>query len=235
MDLQLSARVATLRPEVLCLVHQIMAEVGKHHMHALIHPLTEASEPESKVIGKVYGEQDHMIKMICDLVDMCLDVGADARYEEKQIYLWQALEPRLLELYDATGDYRATKMLKERKKLDDKDLLAQAQLDFQSSNVHAAEALEQYNSVENPMTVKTLKYVPLSKVIEKRPHKCSICGKDFVFEQNMQRHRAMACQPQEAAELIDIGFKLDGDEVEKTKRVLSAALQPVQKVSEQAP
>ena len=139
--------------------------------------------------------------------------------EEKRIFLRQALEARLIGLYYDKGDYQAAladgaKLLKELKKLDDKNLLVevqllesktyhalsnlpraaltsarttansiyvppriQAQLDLQSGILHASEekdfktafsyffeAFEQYDSVEDPMAIKALKYMLLSKV-----------------------------------------------------------------------
>merc|ERR1719264_1738624 len=73
-------------------------------------------------------------KLIRGLVDMYLDMGADAGYdvtlckecitwatEEKRIFLRQALEARLIGLYYDKGDYQAAladgaKLLKELKK-----------------------------------------------------------------------------------------------------------------------
>jgi len=178
-------------------------------------------------------------KLIRGLVDMYLDMGADAGYdvtlckecitwatEEKRIFLRQALEARLIGLYYDKGDYQAAladgaKLLKELKKLDDKNLLVevqllesktyhalsnlpraraaltsarttansiyvppriQAQLDLQSGILHASEekdfktafsyffeAFEQYDSVEDPMAIKALKYMLLSKVMLNLP------------------------------------------------------------------
>merc|ERR1711874_787803 len=146
--------------------------------------------------------------------------------EEKRIFLRQALEARLIGLYYDTGNYQAAladgaKLLKEPKKLDDKNLLVevqllesktyhalsnlpraraaltsarttansiyvppriQAQLDLQSGILHASEekdfktafsyffeAFEQYDSVEDPMAIKALKYMLLSKVMLNLP------------------------------------------------------------------
>jgi 26S proteasome regulatory subunit N6 len=178
-------------------------------------------------------------KLIRGLVDMYLDMGADTGYEvtlckecitwateEKRIFLRQALEARLIGLYYDTGNYQAAladgaKLLKELKKLDDKNLLVevqllesktyhalsnlpraraaltsarttansiyvppriQAQLDLQSGILHASEekdfktafsyffeAFEQYDSVEDPMAIKALKYMLLSKVMLNLP------------------------------------------------------------------
>merc|ERR1712071_111826 len=127
-----------------------------------------------------------------------------------------ALEARLIGLYFDTGHYQEAladggKLLKELKKLDDKNLLVevqllesktyhalsnarttansiyvppkiQAQLDLQSGILHASEekdfktafsyffeAFEQYDSIEDPMATKALKYMLLSKVMLNLP------------------------------------------------------------------
>merc|ERR1712106_1172213 len=107
--------------------------------------------------------------------------------EEKRIFLRQALESRLIGLYYDTGNFKAaladgSALLKELKKLDDKNLLVQAQLDLQSGILHASEekdfktafsyffeAFEQYDSVEDPMATMALKYMLLSKVMLNLP------------------------------------------------------------------
>merc|ERR1712110_665682 len=146
--------------------------------------------------------------------------------EEKRTFLRQSLESRLVGLYFETERYQAAladgaKLLKELKKLDDKNLLVevqllesktyhalsnlpraraaltsarttansiyvppriQAQLDLQSGILHASEekdfktafsyffeAFEQYDSVEDPMAIKALKYMLLSKVMLNLP------------------------------------------------------------------
>merc|ERR1740128_1440079 len=178
-------------------------------------------------------------KLIRGLVDMYLDMDAATGYEvtlckecitwateEKRIFLRQALEARLIGLYFDTGHYQEAladggKLLKELKKLDDKNLLVevqllesktyhalsnlpraraaltsarttansiyvppkiQAQLDLQSGILHASEekdfktafsyffeAFEQYDSIEDPMATKALKYMLLSKVMLNLP------------------------------------------------------------------
>jgi len=178
-------------------------------------------------------------KLIRGLVDMYLDMGAGTGYEvqlckeciwwameEKRIFLRQALEARLVGLYYDTGNFQAalaegSKLLKELKKLDDKNLLVevqllesktyhalsnlpkaraaltsarttansiyvppkvQAQLDLQSGILHASEekdfktafsyffeAFEQYDSVEDSMATKALKYMLLSKIMLQLP------------------------------------------------------------------
>jgi len=178
-------------------------------------------------------------KLIRGLVDMYLDMGAHTGYEvqlckeciqwaqeEKRIFLRQALESRLIGLYFDTGNYQAaladgSVLLKELKKLDDKNLLVevqllesktyhalsnlpkaraaltsarttansiyvppkvQASLDMQSGILHASEekdfktafsyffeAFEQYDSVEDPLATKALKYMLLSKIMLQLP------------------------------------------------------------------
>merc|ERR1719471_2103728 len=93
-------------------------------------------------------------KLIRGLVDMYLDMDAATGYEvelckeciqwateEKRIFLRQALEARLIGLYYDTGNYQAAladgaKLLKELKKLDDKNLLVEVQL-LESKTYHA--------------------------------------------------------------------------------------------------
>merc|ERR1712172_204986 len=146
--------------------------------------------------------------------------------EEKRTFLRQSLESRLVGLYFETERYQealalGSALLKELKKLDDKNLLVevqllesktyhalsnlpraraaltsarttansiyvppriQAQLDLQSGILHASEekdfktafsyffeAFEQYDSVDDPMAIKALKYMLLSKVMLNLP------------------------------------------------------------------
>merc|ERR1719418_224327 len=146
--------------------------------------------------------------------------------EEKRTFLRQSLESRLVGLYFETERYQeaialGSILLKELKKLDDKNLLVevqllesktyhalgnlpkaraaltsarttansiyvppkiQAQLDLQAGILHASEekdfktafsyffeAFEQYDSVEDPMAIKALKYMLLSKVMLNLP------------------------------------------------------------------
>jgi len=196
--------------------------------------LIKLIRPFTKLLSKAKAA-----KLIRGLVDMYLDMGADTGYEvtlckecitwateEKRIFLRQALEARLIGLYYDTGNYQAAltdgaKLLKELKKLDDKNLLVevqllesktyhalsnlpraraaltsarttansiyvppriQAQLDLQSGILHASEekdfktafsyffeAFEQYDSVEDAMATKALKYMLLSKVMLNLP------------------------------------------------------------------
>merc|ERR1712179_776150 len=103
-------------------------------------------------------------KLIRGLVDMYLDMGADTGYEvtlckecitwateEKRIFLRQALEARLIGLYYDTGNYQAAladgaKLLKELKKLDDKNLLVEVQL-LESKTYHALSNLPRARAV----------------------------------------------------------------------------------------
>merc|ERR1712168_1473959 len=146
--------------------------------------------------------------------------------EERRTFLRQSLEARLIGLYYDTNRFKEAlalggTLLKELKKLDDKNLLVevqllesqvyqalsnlpkaraaltsarttansiyvpprvQAQLDLQSGILHASEerdfktafsyfyeAFEQYDSVEDPMAIKALKYMLLSKVMLNLP------------------------------------------------------------------
>merc|ERR1711892_981021 len=93
-------------------------------------------------------------KLIRGLVDMYLDMDAATGYEvqlckeciqwatdEKRIFLRQALEARLIGLYYDTGNFKAaladgSALLKELKKLDDKNLLVEVQL-LESKTYHA--------------------------------------------------------------------------------------------------
>merc|ERR1719516_561506 len=193
-----------------------------------------AIRPFTKLLSKAKAA-----KLIRGLVDMYLDMDAATGYEvqlckeciqwameEKRIFLRQALEARLIGLYYDTGNYQAaladgSKLLKELKKLDDKNLLVevqllesktyhalsnlpkaraaltsarttansiyvppkvQAQLDLQSGILHASEekdfktafsyffeAFEQFDSVEDPLATKALKYMLLSKIMLQLP------------------------------------------------------------------
>merc|ERR1719293_390553 len=146
--------------------------------------------------------------------------------EERRTFLRQSLESRLIGLYYDTNRYKDAlalggTLLKELKKLDDKNLLVevqllesktyhalsnlpkaraaltsarttansiyvppkvQAALDLQSGILHASEekdfktafsyffeAFEQYDSVEDPMATRALKYMLLSKVMLNLP------------------------------------------------------------------
>jgi len=111
--------------------------------------LIKQIRPFTKLLSKAKAA-----KLIRGLVDMYLDMGADTGYEvtlckecitwateEKRIFLRQALEARLIGLYYDTGNYQAAlsdgaKLLKELKKLDDKNLLVEVQL-LESKTYHA--------------------------------------------------------------------------------------------------
>merc|ERR1719283_811309 len=196
--------------------------------------LIKLIRPFTKLLSKAKAA-----KLIRGLVDMYLDMEAATGYEvqlckeciqwatdEKRIFLRQALEARLIGLYYDTGNYKAaladgSTLLKELKKLDDKNLLVevqllesktyhalsnlpkaraaltsarttansiyvppkvQAQLDLQSGILHASEekdfktafsyffeAFEQYDSVDDPMATKALKYMLMSKIMLQLP------------------------------------------------------------------
>ena len=96
--------------------------------------------PFSKLLSKAKAA-----KLIRGLLDMYLDMGADTGHEvtlckeciawaaeENRIFLRQALEARLVGLYYDTGNYQGAladgaKVLKELKKMDDKNLLVEVQ------------------------------------------------------------------------------------------------------------
>merc|ERR1712240_505523 len=108
-----------------------------------------AIRPFTKLLSKAKAA-----KLIRGLVDMYLDMDAATGYEvqlckeciqwatdEKRIFLRQALEARLIGLYYDTGNYKAAladgaTLLKELKKLDDKNLLVEVQL-LESKTYHA--------------------------------------------------------------------------------------------------
>merc|ERR1719211_929303 len=117
-------------------------------------------------------------KLIRGLVDMYLDMGADTGYEvtlckecitwateEKRIFLRQALEARLIGLYYDTGNYQAAladgaKLLKELKKLDDKNLLVEVQL-LESKTYHALSNLPRARAaLTSARTTANSIYVP---------------------------------------------------------------------------
>merc|ERR1719460_2273961 len=158
-------------------------------------------------------------------VQLCKECIGWAK-EERRTFLRQSLESRLIGLYYDTNRFKDAlalggTLLKELKKLDDKNLLVevqllesqvyqalsnlpkaraaltsarttansiyvppkvQAQLDLQAGILHASEerdfktafsyfyeAFEQYDSVEDPMAIKALKYMLLSKVMLNLP------------------------------------------------------------------
>merc|ERR1719370_2221051 len=196
--------------------------------------LIQMIRPFTKLLSKAKAA-----KLVRGLVDMYLDMetttGCEVELckeciqwamEEKRLFLRQALEARLIALYYDRSMYTealslGAQLLKELKKLDDKNLLVevqllesktyhalsnlpkaraaltsarttansiyippkiQAQLDMQSGILHASEekdyktafsyffeAFEQYDSVEDPMAIKALKYMLLSKVMLNLP------------------------------------------------------------------
>jgi len=196
--------------------------------------LIQMIRPFTKLLSKAKAA-----KLVRGLVDMYLDMDATTGYEvelckeciqwateEKRQFLRQALEARLIGLYHDKEMYMdalslGAKLLKELKKLDDKNLLVevqlleskvyaalsnlpkaraaltsarttansiyippkiQAQLDLQSGLLHASEekdfktafsyfyeAFEQFDSVEDPMALKALKYMLMSKIMLNLP------------------------------------------------------------------
>lgn len=196
--------------------------------------LIQMIRPFTKLLSKAKAA-----KLVRGLVDMYLDMEATTGYEvelckeciqwakdEKRLFLRQALEARLIALYYDTERYTdalslGSQLLKELKKLDDKNLLVevqllesktyaalsnlpkaraaltsarttansiyvpprvQAQLDMQSGILHASEekdfktafsyffeAFEQYDSVEDPLALRALKYMLLSKIMLSLP------------------------------------------------------------------
>merc|ERR1719447_2448471 len=117
-------------------------------------------------------------KLIRGLVDMYLDMGAVTGHEvqlckeciqwateEKRIFLRQALEARLIGLYYDTGNYQAalsegSKLLKELKKLDDKNLLVEVQL-LESKTYHALSNLPKARAaLTSARTTANSIYVP---------------------------------------------------------------------------
>merc|ERR1719244_1646954 len=103
--------------------------------------LIQMIRPFTKLLSKAKAA-----KLVRGLVDMYLDMEATTGYEvqlckeciqwateEKRIFLRQALEARLIGLYYDTGNFKAaladgSTLLKELKKLDDKNLLVEVQL-----------------------------------------------------------------------------------------------------------
>merc|ERR1719495_2499668 len=196
--------------------------------------LIQMIRPFTKLLSKAKAA-----KLVRGLVDMYLDMetstGCEVELckeciqwamEEKRLFLRQALEARLIALYYDRSMYTealslGAQLLKELKKLDDKNLLVevqllesktynslnnlpkaraaltsarttansiyippkiQAQLDMQSGILHASEekdyktafsyfyeAFEQYDSVEDPMAIRALKYMLLSKIMLSLP------------------------------------------------------------------
>merc|ERR1712142_1304913 len=117
-------------------------------------------------------------KLIRGLVDMYLDMDAATGYEvqlckeciqwatdEKRIFLRQALEARLIGLYYDTGNYKAAladgaTLLKELKKLDDKNLLVEVQL-LESKTYHALQNLPKARAaLTSARTTANSIYVP---------------------------------------------------------------------------
>jgi len=132
-----------------------------------------AIRPFTKLLSKAKAA-----KLIRGLVDMYLDMDAATGYEvqlckeciqwatdEKRIFLRQALEARLIGLYYDTGNYKAAladgaTLLKELKKLDDKNLLVEVQL-LESKVYHALSNLPKARAaLTSARTTANSIYVP---------------------------------------------------------------------------
>merc|ERR1711899_281976 len=151
-------------------IGQKMREEGKAQE---LGNLIKLIRPFTKLLSKAKAA-----KLIRGLVDMYLDMGADTGYEvtlckecitwateEKRIFLRQALEARLIGLYYDTGNYQAAladgaKLLKELKKLDDKNLLVEVQL-LESKTYHALSNLPRARAaLTSARTTANSIYVP---------------------------------------------------------------------------
>merc|ERR1719187_2048794 len=135
--------------------------------------LIKLIRPFTKLLSKAKAA-----KLIRGLVDMYLDMEASTGYEvtlckecitwateEKRIFLRQALEARLIGLYYDTGNYQealadGSKLLKELKKLDDKNLLVEVQL-LESKVYHALSNLPRARAaLTSARTTANSIYVP---------------------------------------------------------------------------
>merc|ERR1719369_48179 len=135
--------------------------------------LIKMIRPLTKLISKAKAA-----KLVRGLVDIYLDMEAETGYEvelckeciqwaieEKRIFLRQALEARLIGLYYDTGNYKAaladgSKLLKELKKLDDKNLLVEVQL-LESKTYHALSNLPKARAaLTSARTTANSIYVP---------------------------------------------------------------------------
>uniref|UniRef100_A0A2K5QJV6 PCI domain-containing protein n=1 Tax=Cebus imitator TaxID=2715852 RepID=A0A2K5QJV6_CEBIM len=119
-------------------------------------------------------------------VELCLEYIEWAK-SEKITFLRQALETRLVSLYQEPL-YLGSQLLWELKKMEDKALLllesktTMATLDMHSCIIHAAEekdwktaysylyeAFEDYDSIDSPKTIKSLKNMLLCKIMLNTP------------------------------------------------------------------
>merc|ERR1712059_102094 len=135
--------------------------------------LIKLIRPFTKLLSKAKAA-----KLIRGLVDMYLDMEASTGYEvqlckeciqwamdEKRIFLRQALESRLIGLYYDTGNFKAALadgsiLLKELKKLDDKNLLVEVQL-LESKTYHALSNLPKARAaLTSARTTANSIYVP---------------------------------------------------------------------------
>merc|ERR1719297_51718 len=135
--------------------------------------LIQMIRPFTKLLSKAKAA-----KLIRGLVDMYLDMDAATGYEvqlckeciqwatdEKRIFLRQALEARLIGLYFDVGRYQdaladGSRLLKELKKLDDKNLLVEVQL-LESKTYHALSNLPKARAaLTSARTTANSIYVP---------------------------------------------------------------------------
>merc|ERR1712106_1032534 len=155
----------------------VIMEIGKKYREQgnakELGNLIKLIRPFTKLLSKAKSA-----KLIRGLVDMYLDMEAATGYEvqlckeciqwateEKRIFLRQALEARLIGLYYDTGNFQAalsevSKLLKELKKLDDKNLLVEVQL-LESKTYHALSNLPKARAaLTSARTTANSIYVP---------------------------------------------------------------------------
>jgi len=135
--------------------------------------LIKLIRPFTKLLSKAKAA-----KLIRGLVDIYLDMEAETGYEvelckeciqwaieEKRIFLRQSLEARLIALYYDTENYKdalalGSRLLKELKKLDDKNLLVEVQL-LESKTYHALSNLPKARAaLTSARTTANSIYVP---------------------------------------------------------------------------
>lgn len=135
--------------------------------------LIQMIRPFTKLLSKAKAA-----KLVRGLVDMYLDMEASTGYEvelckeciqwameEKRMFLRQTLEARLIALYFDTGRYPdalslGSQLLKELKKLDDKNLLVEVQL-LESKTYHALSNLPKARAaLTSARTTANSIYVP---------------------------------------------------------------------------
>merc|ERR1719385_117010 len=226
--------------------------------------LIKQIRPFTKLLSKAKAA-----KLIRGLVDMYLDMGADTGYEvtlckecitwatgEKRIFLRQALEARLIGLYYDTGNYQAAladgaKLLKELKKLDDKNLLVEVQL-LESKTYHALSNLPRARAaLTSARTTANSIYVPpkiqaqldlqagILHASEERDFKTAFSYFYEAFEQYdsvddshalvalkyMLLAKIMLNQPEEVHHIVSgkLALKYQGTGIEAMKKVANAS------------